>query len=61
MKARAGRGIRDFNDVAVLADILEITAIDQVWEICEAVWGFDVFAPEDRQALTEYLRARGIQ
>jgi hypothetical protein len=61
MKARAGRGIRDFNDVAVLADILEITAIDRVWEICETVWGFDVFASEDRQALAEYLRARGIQ
>ena len=61
MKARAGRSIRDFSDVAVLADILQITSLDQVWAICESVWGFDVFTPETREALAAYLTSRGIE
>lgn len=61
MKARASRSIRDFVDVAVLADILQITSMNQVYEICEAVWGFDVFSPESKEALAAYLKTRGIQ
>lgn len=61
MKARAARGIRDFNDVAVLADILQISTLDQIWEICESVWGFDVFTPETREELAAYLTSRGIE
>ena len=61
MKARASRGRRDFEDVGVLADILEIRTLDQVWEICEQVWGFDVFTPETRELLAEYLATRGIE
>ena len=61
MKARAGRGRRDFEDVAVLADVLKITHINQVWKICEEVWGFDVFTPETRELIVQYLGTRGIQ
>jgi hypothetical protein len=61
MKARASRSIRDFDDIAVLADILAITNINQVWEICESVWGFDVFTEETRELITQYLASRGIE
>lgn len=61
MKARASRSIRDFDDVAVLADVLKITDINQVWKICEEVWGFDVFTPESRELIVQYLATRGIQ
>ncbi|MFW2338090.1 MAG: DUF6036 family nucleotidyltransferase [Candidatus Nanopelagicales bacterium] len=61
MKARASRGRRDFDDVAVLADVLKITDINQVWKICEEVWGFDVFTPESRELMVQYLATRGIQ
>lgn len=61
MKARASRGVRDFIDVAVLTDILQITTLNEVWEVCESVWGFDVFSPESKEALAAYLKTRGIQ
>ncbi len=61
MKARAGRGIRDYEDVAVLADILELERIDQVWEICEDVWGPDMIRPEVVEVLTQYLISRGLR
>jgi len=61
MKARASRSIRDFDDVGVLADVLKINDIKQVWEICENVWGFDVFTEETRELITQYLVTRGIK
>ena len=61
MKARASRSIRDFDDLAVLADVLKITDINQVWKICEGVWGCDVFTPETREFIVQYLATRGIQ
>jgi len=35
--SRAARGIRDFIDVAVLADTLGFTRLEQVWKTCEDV------------------------
>ncbi len=60
MKARASRGRRDFEDIGVLAEILGITSLNQVWEICEEVWGLDVFTLETRELIAQYLRTRGI-
>lgn len=60
MKARATRGRRDLEDVGVLADILGLTHIDQVFETCENVWGFDALRPEVREILTEFLLGRGL-
>ncbi len=60
MKARASRGRRDFEDIGVLAEILGITSLNQVWEICEEVWGFDVFTLETRELIAQYLHTRGI-
>jgi hypothetical protein len=61
MKARAMRGRRDLDDVGVLVGILNYTELDEVWKTCEAVWGFDVFSPESKEVLAEYLKTRGIQ
>lgn len=60
MKARATRGRRDLEDVGVLVDILGFHHIDQVFETCESVWGFDALRPEVREILSEYLRGRGL-
>jgi hypothetical protein len=61
MKARAARGRRDLEDVGVLVGILNYTEFDEVWETCEAVWGFDVFSSESKEILADYLKTRGIQ
>ena len=61
MKARAARGRRDLEDVGVLVGILNYTDLDEVWETCEAVWGFDVFSSESKEILADYLKTRGIQ
>lgn len=60
MKARASRGRRDLEDVGVLTEILGFNQIDQVFETCESVWGFDALRPEVRDLITEYLRGRGL-
>ena len=60
MKARAGRGLRDLQDVAVLCEILELRAVIQVWEICDRVWGESVIRPEVRATITEFLESRGL-
>jgi hypothetical protein len=60
MKARAGRGLRDLQDVAVLCDILELTSVAQVWEICDRVWGEGMIRPEVRAGITEFLATRGL-
>ena len=56
----AARGIRDFIDVAVLADTLGFTRLEQVWKTCEDVWGFDVIRAEVKAELGEFLATRGL-
>jgi hypothetical protein len=60
MKARAGRGLRDLQDVAVLCEILGLQAIAQVWEICDRVWGEGMIRPEVQGPIEEFLKARGL-
>ena len=60
MKARAGRSLRDLQDVAVLCEILELRFVDQVWQICDRVWGEGMIRPEVRATITEFLVARGL-
>ena len=60
MKARAARGRRDLEDVGLLTDILGYTRIEQVWDTCELVWGFDALRPDAREMVAEYLRDRGV-
>lgn len=61
MKARAGRGPRDLQDVAVLCEILGLTHTRQVWDICNQVWGEDLIRDDIRQATNEFLVSRGLQ
>ncbi|MDO9486086.1 MAG: DUF6036 family nucleotidyltransferase [Actinomycetota bacterium] len=60
MKARAGRGPRDLQDVAVLCEILQITKVQDVWDICTRVWGEDVIRVDVKSATAEFLNARGL-
>lgn len=60
MKTRAGRGPRDLQDVAVLCEILGLTQVQQVWDICTQVWGEDLVREDVRTGVTEFLLARGM-
>jgi hypothetical protein len=58
MKARAARGRRDLDDLWVLCQVLALTAVDQVWEICTEVWGGDFIRDDIRILVTEDLQRR---
>lgn len=60
MKARAGRGPRDLEDVAVLCEILGLRSTGQVWEICRTVWGEDLIRDDVRAVIEEFLQSRGM-
>jgi hypothetical protein len=58
MKARAARGRRDLDDLWVLCQVLALTEVDQVWEICTEVWGGDFIRDDIRILVTEDLQRR---
>lgn len=58
MKARSGRSDRDLDDLWVLCQVLRLTDVDQVWEICEQVWGGDFIRDDVRSLITEDLNRR---
>ena len=58
MKARAARGRRDLDDIWVLCQILGITQVDEVWEICREVWGDDLIREDVRIIVSDDLRRR---
>lgn len=60
MKARAGRSLRDLEDVAILVELLEITTFREVWDVCDSVWGLDVIRPEVKAEVEKYLAQRGV-
>lgn len=60
MKARAGRGLRDLQDVGVLCEILQLTRVQQVWDICDGVWGANMIRSDVRDSVTEFLTGRGL-
>lgn len=61
MKARAARGRRDLDDVWVLYQILGLRSVDEVWHICDAVWGEQMIRDDVVELVTEDLRARGLR
>lgn len=61
MKARAARVRRDFDDLWVLCQVLELTRVDDVWSICDEVWGPGMIREDALSAVTEYLQARGLR
>lgn len=58
MKARAARGRRDLDDLWVLVQILGLTDVDEVWEICDEVWGEDLIREDVRLVVSDDLRLR---
>lgn len=58
MKARSGRSDRDLDDIWVLFQILGLTDVEQVWSICDEVWGEDVVREDVRLLVSEDLRRR---
>jgi len=60
MKARAARGVRDFEDLWVLCQLLELRSVNEVWQICEQVWGGGMIRDEVVAQVSAELRTRGL-
>lgn len=60
MKARAGRGARDLDDLWVLCQVLGLRSVDEVWRICDEVWGEAHIREDVLLLVTDDLRARGL-
>lgn len=58
MKARSTRGRRDLDDLWVLCQVLGLTDVDQVWEICTQVWGGDFIREDVRLLVSDDLTRR---
>ena len=58
MKARSARGMRDLDDLWVLCQVLGLTEVGQVWEICTQVWGGDFIRGDVRLLVTDDLTRR---
>lgn len=61
MKARAARDDRDLDDIWVLCQILGLRATDEVWAICEDVWGEGMIRADVIDVVTSDLHARGFR
>ena len=61
MKARAARDDRDLDDIWVLCQILNIRAVEEVWAICESVWGEDMIRDDVADLVSTDLKARGLR
>lgn len=61
MKARAARDDRDLDDIWVLCQILGLRAIDEVWAICDDVWGEGMLREDVIDLVTSDLKARGLR
>ena len=61
MKARAARGRRDLDDIWVLCQILGISTTDEVWAICDDVWGEGMIREDVIDLVTTDLQARGLR
>lgn len=61
MKARAARGRRDFDDIWVLCQVIGIRTTDEVWAICDDVWGEGMLREDVIDLVTIDLQARGLR
>jgi hypothetical protein len=61
MKVRAGRSERDLVDIYVLCQVLDLTEVEQVWGICDEVWGSDMIRADVVVLVGDYLRSRGLR
>lgn len=61
MKARAARGRRDLDDLWVLCQVLGLRTAEEVWAICDDVWGEGMIREDLIDLVTSDLRARGLR
>jgi hypothetical protein len=61
MKARAARDERDLDDLWVLCQVLGLRTTDEVWAICDDVWGEGMIREDVRELVTTDLQARGLR
>ena len=61
MKARAARADRDLDDIWVLCQVLGLRAVDEVWAICDTVWGEDMIREDIIDLVSLDLTARGLR
>lgn len=61
MKARAARDARDLDDLVLLCGREGLTTVDQVLEICDAVWGAGMLREDVLFALRTGLPERGLR
>jgi hypothetical protein len=61
MKARAARDDRDLDDIWVLCQVLGLRAVDEIWHICDAVWGDDMIREDVIELVTADLTSRGLR
>lgn len=61
MKARAARDDRDLDDIWVLCQILGLRGVDEVWAICDSVWGGVLIREDAIDLVTLDLKARGLR
>jgi hypothetical protein len=61
MKARAARDDRDLDDLWVLCQVLGLRSVEQVWQICDAVWGAGMIREEIIELVTVDLKDRGLR
>ena len=61
MKARAAREDRDLDDIWVLCQVLGLRAGDEVWAICDTVWGEDMIRDDIIDLVSLDLKARGLR
>ena len=61
MKARAARDARDFDDMVLLCQHLEIASVAQVIALAEEVWGAGMLREDTVFALRTGLTERGLR
>jgi hypothetical protein len=61
LKARAARGRRDLDDLWVLCQVLELRSINEVWRICNEVWGDAMVREDVLEIVGQDLIARGLR
>jgi hypothetical protein len=61
MKARAARDERDLEDIWVLCQILGLRSTDEIWQICDEVWGEDMIREDVIDLVTADLKQRGLR
>jgi len=61
MKARAARNERDLDDLWVLCQVLRLRTREEVWSICDEVWGEEMIREDIIDLVTTDLQARGLR